>query len=520
MDGDWVLFEYASAAFLEHLKALENQSDALDSRLLVALNRFREIRFVGSLDISRVPKHVIYMFGKFADEPDVQSFLSLARYSHSKAQLGIPDEDAIMDSLVDPLRIFSARRKLRQGLEDIICQESNRRDDLERLYGGNVYHCDQPFCHAYRRGFESKELRDQHSKIHRRPHKCPEFNCLFTDIGFCDILELDRHIKTTHLPQISVEDIPGLAIPPDQPPRDTLRILQDAVALDQVDIVKQLLHEGTKFEDASGYLYYIILIAASKASTEILSDLLAYRGGQDSGESLDNMLAFALESENLPNIGFLLSLGADMSKIYNATFGSETRPAPLRRHELFMSNYTRALSLWSPSLMAYLIDECHIDLPVELEDPGRVFFYESLNTTEDQARERFNGIKKYIVWPEAYVQGVHRAAKNNYFLGAKICLENGGDPNWLPVVKADHVAHDEMTALELAMGNGSKECAQLVKLLLQHGADPEAGSFKVKKYSAMAKKIARWFGTTWEDMVGRIQAGEDLAILPRRSKRE
>lgn len=93
MDGDWVLFEYASAAFLEHLKALENQSDALDSRLLVALNRFREIRFVGSLDISRVPKHVIYMFRKFADEPDVQSFLSLARYSHSKAQLGIPDED-------------------------------------------------------------------------------------------------------------------------------------------------------------------------------------------------------------------------------------------------------------------------------------------------------------------------------------------------------------------------------------------------------------------------------------------
>ncbi|KAI1092734.1 hypothetical protein F5B19DRAFT_453335 [Rostrohypoxylon terebratum] len=512
VDGDWVLFEYASAAFLEHLKALENQNDAPDRYLLIALNRLREVRFVGSLDVSCVPKNVIYMFRRFTDWPDVQSFLSLAGYFDLKAQLGIPSEENILDFPVDPLGSFSARHKLRQGLEDIICQGP---DDLEHLYGRNVYHCDQPFCHAYRCGFESEKLRDQHSSIHKRPHKCPEPGCLFTDIGFCDVSELDRHICTVHLPHTLLEDTPSIALSPGQPLSDTLKILEDAVTLDQVDTVKRMLHGGVQLLEDNYQRFEIVLTAASLASTEILSDLLTHWVGNT--PSLEKLLATALDSENLPNIGFLLSRGARMSDQIGLARSIVLPMSLLNKYSYEMSGYVRALSLWNPSLMAYLIDECHIDLPVKVEKPGMVFCYGASETTEDQARERFNGIKKYIIWPEAYVEGVHMATKHDFLLGARICLENGGDPNWVAFEKKSRRRQDlldKMTAFELVVryGHGNKESAPLVKVLLQHGVDPEPIRRKLHRNSTAVKKIAGRFGTTWEDMIRRIQEGEDLAL--------
>ncbi|KAI1211064.1 uncharacterized protein F4807DRAFT_459295 [Annulohypoxylon truncatum] len=513
MDGDYVLFEYASIEFLEHLKALGNQSGALDTRLVMALNRLREIRSSGSLNISCVPKHVVHMFRKFADEPKVHAFLSIVMYFQTKAQLGMPNQDDNMNCPNDPLRALSARRKVRQVLEDMICQRSDHRtgcrcDDLKRLYGTNLYCCDQPFCYAYRCGFGSKQSRDQHLKIHQRPHKCSATNCLFADIGFCDTIELQRHTHAAHPSQTPEKTITGSGLSPARPLDDSFNIVKDAIALNHIELVRELLIKHIAFEEYQRG--QILTTAAWKASEGLFSYLLDWDRQCGGRRSYDYLLAVALETENLPNIGFLLSRGADMSVPVDLTTGSSFA-APRSKH-FNMSGYLRALSLWSPTLMAYLIDECHIDFPQEIEQPEWIFACAAIqNDTLDQARKRFEGIKQYIIWPEAYEKGIGAATQSRCFLGAMICLENGGNPNGIS---------GDRTALYSAVKAGNQYGAQLAKMLLQHGADPEHPQCGVQKNSAKAKKIAGYFGLTWEEMVRRIRAGEDVAIISRRTKRD
>ncbi|KAI2471029.1 hypothetical protein F4781DRAFT_388511 [Annulohypoxylon bovei var. microspora] len=517
-DGDYVMFGYASTAFLEHVIAsMDNRSHALDIDLLAALRRFQEIRTVDSLDSSRAPKHVTQMFKEFADEPNVQAFLSTIMYSQMKVQFGIPNQDEIMDSpMSDPLRIFSARRRVRQVLEDMICQESDHKlgcrcDDLKRLYGTNLYHCNQPFCYAYQHGFGLKRVRDKHFEIHQRPHKCSAANCLFADIGFRDTLELQRHVYAAHPPQSSREDISGHALLPVQSVNDKLNLFENALELDQIELAKKML--GQSMDDPS---YYILImeLAASKASKDIFSYFIDWSHQRGCDFELHDMLAAALETENLPNIKILLSHGAKIS----ARGGLRLPMYQSNIRKFSQAGYLRALSLWSPNLMTYLTDECGIDIPQEIENPGLFFGHAATwNVTLDEANERFKGIKRYITSHRAYDEGVLSSAQKGHIISLRICLENGGDPN---VTSPMFHNRNNSTALNHAVRVENSTGAEMVKILLQYGADPEHPSFKVRKDSGMAKKIAGYFGCTWEEMVLRIKGGEDLPIITRRNKRD
>ncbi|KAI0889136.1 uncharacterized protein GGS22DRAFT_153217 [Annulohypoxylon maeteangense] len=520
-DGDYVLFEYASMMFLGHLEAaLETHNTAQDARLLAALSRFRETRSVDSPDTSCIPKHIIHMFRMYVDEPQVQDFLSIVMYSQTKAQNGMSNQDGVTGSpMDDPLNIFSTRRKVRKGVEDAICRESYHRpscccNDLMRLYGANVYHCDQHFCHAYQRGFRSKQLRDQHLKIHQRPHKCSIDNCLFTDIGFYDTPGLERHMRDTHPSSTLGNDVSGPVVSPGRPLNDTYGIFKDAVALDQVDLVRELIDRGVVLKNSEFYSN-IVGLAASKSSKDMLSCLLGWQCGYEA-PYLSILLAMALEFQNLPNIGFLFSYEPQLLECMYAEYHLGVGfIAPGRTRSSAsssgMSHYVRALSLWSPTLMAYLINECCITVPLQVKRPGRIFADAAImEDTLDQARKRFHEIKQYIIWPEAYVEGVAMASEWRCFTGAMICLENGGDPN-------GNRQFSRRTALFHAVEAGSRQGAQFVKELLRNGADLNHPGFKVKSNSAMAKKTAGHFGLTWEEMVRRLREGEDLPIISRRN---
>ncbi len=83
---------------------------------------------------------------------------------------------------------------------------------------------------------------------------------------------------------------------------------------------------------------------------------------------------------------------------------------------------------------------------------------------------------------------------------SKILLEYGADPNSC----ADHNA----TPLYSAIRHGKPE---LAKLLLKFGANPHLKKAR-KEISTLAgmKKIEKYFGAPWNDIVRRIQDGEDL----------
>ncbi|KAI1103967.1 hypothetical protein F4804DRAFT_211097 [Jackrogersella minutella] len=523
MNGGYVMFEYASVAFLEHLKAsLDNQDSSQGTRLLTALSRLQENRTNGSIDVSHVPKQVVHMFKKFAHKPDIQAFLSIVAYSQRKAQLGLLSQDEATDSsLNDPLKVLLARRNFRRRLEDMLCQESYHTsgchcDDLKRLYGQKLYHCDQYFCYAYIRGFESKRARDQHSTLHQRPHKCSAASCLFAEVGFGDLKELQRHVDAAHCSQMTEEDLSDPPLLSIQLSNDKINILRDAVALDQAQLVKELLGQDIswEYETYSG----IVSLASWRASTETLSYLLdsvekhPYYHNPIYTLDLQYSLAIALEVENLPNIKVLLSHGAKMSRraTINTSLFEKIPQGRTYKINYSMTGYMRALSLWSPDLIAYLVNECHVEFPAQIENSEYIFEDPAIwKVTVDEARKRFSGIKQYIIWPEAYARGVASATARGCVLGARICLENGGDPDGVD----GQTSRLGWTALHHAVRLASKDSAQIVKLLLQHGVNLEQHvNVRAQKFKTM-KKIERWFGFEWEEIVRRIQAGEDLAIL-------
>ncbi|OTA59127.1 hypothetical protein K449DRAFT_466839 [Hypoxylon sp. EC38] len=528
LDGDYVMFEYTSMYFLDHLKAfLEAQNGELDIRLIETLTRFQEIRNNGSTDNSHVPNRFIHMFKNFADRPNLQNFLSMAAYSQIRAQLGLYEQDEVMNpSINDPLRIFSARRKFRQHLEDMICQEPNHRvgcycEDLTRRYGTRLYHCDQRFCYAYRSGFESRRPRNQHLRIHQRPHKCSVANCLFGELGFHDEVELQRHMCLAHPQQTFAEDKSDIqAAPVPNPTKNEIDIriksdmIEDAIQLGEIELIRELILD-VRFQ--RGDFNWFLRLASLRRSHDIFpslyNEILQYPEKALSKFDLSGLLALALEVENLPCIKYLLSRGADMSAsvALSNDFTSQI-PQGRRIMNRTFSGYIRALSLWSPDLMNYLVKECHVEFPASIKEPEKIFYSPAIQkATLDEARMRFNGIKQYIIWPQAYAKGVAWAAEDRCLLSARICLENGGDPNGSTTVTyQNHVSHKN--AFYRAVQLGNKGAAEMVKLLLQYGADPEHERCRnVEKLVGM-KKIERYFGFTWGEIVRRIRAGEDLAI--------
>ncbi|KAI1386580.1 uncharacterized protein F4822DRAFT_431452 [Hypoxylon trugodes] len=509
INGDYVLFEYASAMFLDHLKiSLENEEKSLDKRISMALNHLRETRAARSIDASVVPERFLLMFKKFSEDPAVQDFLSVAAHSHDKAQFGLLE---ISDSSIyDPLRIFLARRRFRQNLEKVSCES------LRPLYGRQIYHCDQYFCHAYRTGFETDADRDRHLRIHQRPNKCPRPDCMFTEIGFRSTSELQSHTLAAHSSGIPIEDESHSSISLAELLEDEYSILKDAVTLDNEELVKVLLSRGVA--DRRYLFNELIRFAAWKASSDTLSHLLDYNDSYTI-TPLEQLLAYALEGENLPNIKLLLSRGANMtSSTYIDWKESATKieQIPEKRAGMHGSytGYIRALSLWNPDTMAFLINECHVNMPTQIDSLGDIFKYPAiLAATPDEARRRFSAIKRYIIWPETYTQGIPSAVLGGNVVSLRICLENGGDPDVYFTGR-----HYGYNVLCYSVKLGTKLGAEVVKALLEWEADPnkktQTKPIRSAKEFAGMKKIEKYFGMGWEDIVHKIQVlKEDLAIV-------
>lgn len=71
--------------------------------------------------------------------------------------------------------------------------------------------------------------------------------------------------------------------------------------------------------------------------------------------------------------------------------------------------------------------------------------------------------------------------------------------------------------LNYAARQSSPQAAELMKLLLYHGADPElqAGRSKLKiSEEKGAKKIAKWLGMSWDELVQKIKLDREKGICP------
>jgi hypothetical protein len=207
--------------------------------------------------------------------------------------------------------------------------------------------------------------------------------------------------------------------------------------------------------------------------------------------------------------------------------------------------------------------------------PAYIFGPQHLaRTSLEEVRRRFSALKPYVLWPEAYKFGTYHAAMTGSPSLLRVSLENGGNPNEADRVDKnplyESVGHPDGVGVEMAkillefgadpnsmayprprhrgftalhlLANctGSNACleqakflleheanpnlgtsplyaavsrgkAEMVKLLLQYGADPSPLDKRRRIYELNGmKKVEKYFGAPWKDIVRRIQEGEDL----------
>jgi ankyrin repeat protein len=306
------------------------------------------------------------------------------------------------------------------------------------------------------------------------------------------------------------------------PQEDRLRVFVDAVKNSQLDVVQQLKVEQvvTVFSHEN-----ILMLAAQHSTPELLEWLLETESFINAAtrfpKMFNNALGEALKVENLPNIKLLLSRGASI--LGNAYYSSH-------------SHLLCALQHWNGDLMQFLVEDCGITLPTQWPDkmyhPASIFNAPHLaGASVEDVRRRFVEVKPYILWPEAFTLAPSWAACSGSPALIRISLENGGDPNKstggtsaLQWVAGMRHGSRSIEMMKLLLEHGADPnvgrsplyvavlCSnpELVKLLLQHGANPKPDSGKPITRLAGMKKIEAYFGAPWEDIVRRLQQGEDL----------
>jgi len=484
----------------------------------------------------------------------------------------------------DPLTLRSALAVFRRHLEGTACVDAVHGaacpcQILGKLYGPRRYHCRKLFCSAYVSGFPTKAARDQHVEAHSRNFKCPKSDCVFASTGFRSSLELSRHTESAHRvldtpsSSVSVSGSSGSSLTV-LLPHDQQLVVEDAVTNSQLATVQHLIlveRLATDFHSRQRF----ILSAAAHSTPELLTWLLdshpaAKNSDAGDNRTLDEALGAAIDRENLPNIKFLLSRGADI--MANST------PS--------LSPLLRALRRWNGDLMGFLVRECGVTLPRKWPEPDKMLSPANIFGTPHLARasleeikRRFAALKPYVLWPEAYKFGTCRAAESGRPPLLRFSLEIGGDPNktdtpgTTPLLESvTHSGSDGLEMIEMLLKAGAdinstnhwtnlvrrdatrdftvlywvaisaggdggltkaklllerqanpnlgisplyaavlRGKAEMVKLLLQYGADPSPGGEQktIDKLKGM-QRVEKYFAAPWNDIVGRIQAGEDL----------
>lgn len=103
----------------------------------------------------------------------------------------------------DPLSIPRSQIRIWNLLESSLCASNSHSvdctcDALKMLYGSRIFRCSRPGCPSFRAGFETKDQRNQHARVHQRPFKCEHNDCDFSDLGFGKQSDLNAHLSRYH----------------------------------------------------------------------------------------------------------------------------------------------------------------------------------------------------------------------------------------------------------------------------------------------------------------------------------
>lgn len=445
--------------------------------------------------------------------------------------------------------------RIYDGFSNLICLKAQHHrkpvchcETLRRHYGTRIFKCSYPSCSLNRHGFVTSEACETHVKYenHSRAYKCSVQDCPYTVIGFSTSGDAYTHWERRHRV-------------PKSPPVHTIQA--ELAAEFQV-----LLFELTKAGDVQEIQRLVPIIAAHDWDVGPAVLLAAARGSLPILEVLSDWSTSQLEYANLykaimqgQNPDMLLWFldnkcltRLDKSRFsYQCTIGeavATTSPDMYAVWESFFLDPDRGLRFAYPCLSA------HNSLKLYQKGTERwprswrpacqssVFFSSStffaakknslfegrlINTWHKLINDVLGGDPLHSALLGEALLGLARLRHPSITLATE--LLRLGAPVDFPRVLDSHAAfstvtskspleqqhgeriehpegqtHKGLTILQIAARGTSLQAAQLVRLLLEHGAAPGYGWGGISPaMEPGAAVLQKWIGETWEKLVKR-----------------
>jgi Ankyrin repeats (many copies) len=319
-------------------------------------------------------------------------------------------------------------------------------------------------------------------RFHDRPFKCAFSNCSFAEIGFRSNAQLHQHSLDCHGDQIisSSSTTPSVCDPNNFGPKDPDAVLIDAVKADEVDYVRDScrLIPPEKLDE-------LMRIAAANSTTSMVEMLIA-RGAKVNPSHFPP-LREAAAAGNLDIAQLLLESGANVNA----------------KDDKCDTALSKALRCVNPEMISLLIAyganaklRARFNTLKELVNPP--------TNTEEELKliECLQLVGKRLKYPEELSDMLSTVMKwsCSTFL-ASYLIKAGADIN------SRGSTGNEAPPLYRAANSRTKKAAELMKLLLQSGADPML-EYRGKKPGDLrgAKNISRWLGIMWDELVESTQA--------------
>lgn len=393
----------------------------------------------------------------------------------------------------DPTQISAALLQLRGQIETLLCEDYSHLPNcsckqIQELYGTNLYRCDRPFCQFYSTGFATRREREVHLKVHSRPYLCPQTDCLFAELGFKSSAELARHCKQTHPPQLRYESrMVSAKLNQHFPEKDIQALIEDTVRHNDTDTVLYLLEN---FKYPSHKYGDLQKLAATHASGNMIKCLLDQAEKINKKSDIKWLVLTAIRNENMAALQYLIITANDGVISWNESLYSSGRETLL----------TRAFNIGNADIMEILINDGRMEFPSICPEN---LFCELIQSKRDDTEKvrRLRSMKKYVIWPEAFTNAVYWASLTGSLILVQGCLDCGGSAN--AINNSSYHQPPSRTALYQCVKKGTNRHAEVVKLLLQNGADINT-KVDLSRLVGFAK-IEKYFGMSWEDLVIQTQ---------------
>jgi hypothetical protein len=377
-------------------------------------------------------------------------------------------------------------------MNQLLCQTQAhsttcRCNTLRRYYGDRPFKCRLLNCRKRRHGFGSGSVRNSHEKTHNKPWKCNFSGCEFSKGGF-----LSRKMRDDHLENYHQQDDSGKAFHTDGLEANEFQALfSDVVATDNLDAVKALCSTPHFNELSYPFKQEILIKVAFGGSLAVFDTILS--DGIQQGESFARYGEASIEGRNMEIFRKQLSVCSSRNTSKNPYwYCSELFPGVLASdtEEIWVAWEEHALTHRShhavKALASYTYE--HI-LNATAGNPHRerllLDFWSKLELPEKLPNGDLGAILVRVASTTCSV----RIAEYLINAGARVNYRR---------------STSYLTALHHAARKDSAESANLMRFLLNCGADPDAEFSKARlriRDEKGAKGIAKWLGLSWDELV-------------------